>query len=266
MAYEFNAADVKERLLAQWENWIVTSGTPRRYVIGMSGGKDSLIAAALAAIKVGPENVYGVLIPNGTQSDIADAERAVAATGIRCLRVNIGSAFEELVDGITYCGMGYDMSKDAKINLPPRLRTAVLFGIAQSVGGIVINTSNRTEDDLGYCTLGGDDMGGYAPIQDLTVTEVLKLGDYLGLPTDLVHKKPGDGLQELGDEDRLGVKYADVDVLIRTGVGTEELKDKVFAYYKKNKFKLDMIRLQGPKFGFPDYVRGSATPDGSFAD
>ena len=109
---------------------------------------------------------------------------------------------------------GIEPSIDTKINIPPRLRMTATYAVAQTFGGIVLNTSNLTEDILGYCTLWGDTTGSYAPIQGLTVTEVLKLGDYIGIPYDLVHKTPADGLQTLSDEERLGVKYADVDQFI----------------------------------------------------
>ena len=133
---------------------------------------------------------------------------------------------------------------------------STLFAVAQSVNGIVLNTCNLTEDILGYNTLFGDDSGSFAPIKRLTVTEVIKLGDWLGIPYELTHKTPVDGLQPLSDEEKLGMKYSDVDEFIRTGRynGNTELKDKIMNMYKKNRFKTLIVDLPCPEFNMPNHV------------
>jgi len=251
---KFNPKDAFCEIKRQWTEWAERNNA-KKWILGISGGKDSLVVAALASRIFGYENVYGVMMPNGIQSDQGDAERAIKETGINPLEVNIGKAYEELIDGIAFCGIQGNrgnVHEDTRINLPPRIRMAVLFGIAQTIGAMVLNTDNLSERICGYSTLGGDDMGSYAPIQNLTVTEVLELGDWLGLPYDLVHKKPGDGLQKCGDEERLGLKYADLDVLIRTGIGSLELIATAINWYRRNRFKSKMIVLEGPEFGYPN--------------
>lgn len=251
--YEFNPEYAFGKIEEHWKNWADRSGA-KKFILGMSGGKDSTIVAGLAARIFGPENIYGVMMPCGVQKDQSDAARAIAITGIVKAEANIGKAFEEMLDAIAYCGIvnNNKPSVDTRINLPPRLRMAMLFGIGQSIGAFVLNTDNLSERITGYSTFGGDGFGSYAPIQDLTVTEVLRLGDWLGLPHDLVHKKPGDGLQEDGDEDRLGLKYADLDNLIRTGNGSDDLVERSTALYIKNRFKTDVVCLPGPTFGYPN--------------
>ena len=147
-------------------------------------------------------------------------------------------------------------SEDTITNMPARLRMTALFAVAQSLGGIVLNTSNRSENVVSFATLYGDHAGSYAPIQNLTVTEVMQLGDWLGLPRHLVHKTPIDGLQPLTDEDKLGVSYADIDKVIREDKGSNAIKEKVWEYYKRGKFKLRMVQMEGPAFSYlPDVFR-----------
>ena len=128
---------------------------------------------------------------------------------------------------------------------------ATTFAVAQSVGGMVLNTCNLTETILGYCTLFGDDCGSYAPIKDLTVTEVITLGDWLGLPTELTHKTPIDGLQPLSDEEKLGMKYSEVDETIRNGDDKYKIRDRIREIFNKNTFKSDIVKVPGPTLSIP---------------
>ena len=249
MGYAFDAKKERSRIRKAWREWAgMTCST--KFVLGVSGGKDSTFLAYEAKDEFGAENVWGVTMPNGKQADIADSMRVIEATGINHVRVNIAEAFSSI--GMQIPGFG----NDARINLPPRLRMATLFAVAQTVGGTVLNTSNLTEDNLGYCTLFGDDCGSYAPIQAYTVTEVIAMGDCAGIPYDLMHKVPTDGLCGSTDEEKLGMKYADVDKFIRLNLGSDEFKAKVLAKWKTNKFKTEIIKLNGPQNNFPDYVRG----------
>lgn len=252
--YGFSEAAVYEKTAADWKAFSAETGCGK-IVIGVSGGKDSTCETYLAARLVGRENVYGVLMPNGEQKDITDAERVVAETGVNRLEINIGKAYEELEDAF-FCNGGLRMSEAAKTNLPPRIRMAALYMVAQTAGGIVFCSDNRSEAVTGYSTLFGDGAGSYSPIKDLTTVEVVKLGKWLGAPADLMDKKPGDGLQPLGDEERIGMSYADLHQLIRYGEGSREFKARATARYAANKFKLGMVRIRGPEFGFPDYFRG----------
>ena len=220
----------------------------RKAVIGISGGKDSTVVAGLCAAALGKENVVGVLMPNGVQSDIADSEAVVKHLGIESLVVNIQYAYMNLVNQINE----NHISSQAQINMPPRLRMTVLYGVAQNIGGRVANTCNRSEDVVGYSTLWGDSVNDFSPLGLLTTEEVLEIGDALGLPYNLVHKTPSDGLCGKSDEDNLGYTYAEINKIIRTGEKTEHF-DEIVDRYKRNRFKLEMINL--PRFNpnRPDY-------------
>lgn len=243
-------------------NWLRQNNLPNKWVIGISGGKDSLITAAIFVKKFGPENVLGVLMPCGYQPDIQDSCDVVKTLGIKSIEVNIQSAINSLNMQILNYSAVKTTPVDLEVadtNLPPRIRMATLYYVAQAVGGIVLNTSNLSETILGYGTLYGDIAGSYAPIHDLTATEVIALGDYMKLPEYLVHKAPADGLSGKTDEDNLGVKYADVDRYIRTGPSMvyKEVVDFIERRYQANKFKSDIINIPGVSFWeYPNYVTG----------
>lgn len=234
-----------EVIQEHWLTW-AKQVNAKKFVIGISGGKDSTIVAYLATKIFGKENVIGVMMPNGTQTDINDSYKVINNLGISSYEINI----KDSIDGLTKSMLsnGINISHTTLINLPCRIRMSTLYAVAQSLGAFVINTSNLSEDMVGYATIWGDTCGDYAPIQGLTVTEVLMLGDYLGVPYELCHKTPSDGLQASSDEDRLGVKYSEIDNYIRMDIVTPENKVLIENLYKKNKFKLDEIRLPGYKF------------------
>lgn len=241
-------------IASHWKEWAGRFKDPK-WVVGVSGGVDSTVVLALAARIFGKDKVYGVKLPNRTQYDESDADAAIGFAGCHSDRIDIGKSVEGIVHGILI-ETGKNASTQAKINLPPRIRLAALYAYAQTFDGIVLNTSNLSEDMLGYATLWGDTCGSYAPIQGLTKSEVVSLAEYLGVPHDLARKPPADGLQGSTDEERLGVTYAAVDRFIRDGVVKNEVfKQKVLGLYASNKFKLDMISLPGPKFeSWPNYI------------
>lgn len=220
----------------------------RKAVIGISGGKDSTVAAGLCVKALGKENVIGVMMPNGVQSDIEDSEKIIKHLGIDSFVVNINYAYLNLVNQINE----HYITSQAQINMPPRLRMTVLYGVAQNIGGRVVNTCNRAENCCGYATLFGDAAGSFSPLDMLTTEEVIEIGDELGLPYELTHKVPIDGLQPLTDEDKLGFTYHEVNELIRKGIKGEHA-DKIIAMYKLNKFKLEIIRIPHFVPKLPDY-------------
>jgi NAD+ synthase len=238
-----------EIISTHWHEWInINNFKSKKWVIAISGGKDSTIVAALAAKLFGKENVIGVTLPCDEQKDINDSMRVINAYCGQHININIGDMFHSILNGLDVNCL--EASNDTKINIPPRLRMTVTYAVAQTVNGIVLNTSNLTEDILGYCTLWGDTTGSYAPLQGLTVTEVLSLGKWLGIDEDLVYKVPADGLQGQTDEERLGMKYYEVDNIIRGNYTDIVLMHNIYTRYRANKFKLDMIKLPGPKFEF----------------
>ena len=210
----------------------------RKAVIGISGGKDSTVVAGLCVQALGKDNVMGVMMPNGVQSDIADSEKIIDFLGIRSVTVNIQYAFMNLANQINE----RSISSQAEMNMPPRLRMTVLYGVAQNIGGRVANTCNLSEDTVGWATIYGDSAGDFSPLSRLTTEEVCAIGDDLGLPADLVHKTPSDGLCGKTDEDGIGCTYKEINELIRKGIKGPNY-DMIIKKYKANKFKTDMIRI-----------------------
>ena len=263
--YLFDPAGAYETIKVHWMQWANQVGA-KKWVVGISGGKDSTVVAALAVRIFGKENVVGVMMPNGTQADIADSEEVCKFLGITSVTVNIGKAYEELLDEVVFGALrpiGINKaSYDTITNLPARLRMTTLYAVAQSVGGIVLNTCNLSESVVGYSSMFGDDAGSYSPIGGLTVTEIRALGDWLELPHHLVHKVPVDGLQPKSDEDKLGFTYADLDRYIREDVGSLEFKEKIDEIYRKNKFKTDIVQIPHPNFDYlGNFVRYHNLPD-----
>jgi NAD+ synthase len=210
----------------------------RKAVIGISGGKDSTVVAGLCVQALGKDNVIGVMMPNGVQSDIADSEKIIDFLGIRSVTVNIQYAYMNLANQINE----RSISSQAEMNMPPRLRMTVLYGVAQNIGGRVANTCNLSEDTVGWATIYGDSAGDFSPLSRLTTEEVCAIGDDLGLPADLVHKTPSDGLCGKTDEDGIGCTYKEINELIRKGIKGPNY-DMIIKKYKANKFKTDMIRV-----------------------
>ena len=208
--------DTKIKSLTKWIREQAPEGG--KAIIGISGGKDSTIAAALCVEALGADNVIGVMMPQGQQKDIADSKEVCKILNIPNLTINIGSAFQSLCYEI-------DMASDAdhmsamepmiKTNLPARLRMATLYAVAALYSNSrVVNTCNYSEDYVGYSTKYGDAAGDFSPLGNLTVREVLEIGDALGLPYELVHKAPSDGMCGKSDEDNLGFTYEELDAFL----------------------------------------------------
>lgn len=246
---EFDVAKVTEDLVLWLQNWFEENGKGCNAVVGISGGKDSSVVAAVCAKALGKDRVIGVLMPNHEQSDIADAKKLCEVLGIKHYIVNIGSAVDALKESIAVATGDTATSDQTRINMPPRIRMTTLYAISQSNNGRVINTCNLSEDWVGYSTRYGDAAGDVSPLAHLTVTEVKAIGKYLGLPLELVDKAPSDGLCGKTDEDNLGFTYATLDQYIRTGVcedqATKELIDRK---HKANLFKLQLM----PSFQYLD--------------
>ncbi len=212
-------------------------------VLGVSGGKDSSVVAALLVKALGADRVIGVLMPCGVQHDIDMAELLVKHLGIRHFVVNIKDA----VDGVTNA-IPFGLSEMSRTNLPARIRMATLYAVSQSNNGRVANTCNLSEDWVGYSTRYGDSVGDFSPCSRFTVDEVKQIGRALGLPAVLVDKPPIDGLCGKTDEDNLGFTYAALDRYIRTGeIEDGETKAKIDAMHKRNLFKLRLMPVYEPE-------------------
>lgn len=227
--------------VVQWiKDWFVENGKGCNAVVGISGGKDSSVVAALCAQALGKDRVIGVLMPNGEQPDIDCSRLLVAHLGIPFYVCNIQKAVEGVKQSLTESGV--ELTRQTIVNLPPRIRMSTLYALSQSKNGRVANTCNLSEDWVGYSTRYGDAAGDFAPLGKLTVQEVKDIGRYLGLPESLVEKAPSDGLSGKTDEDNLGFTYAVLDKYIRTGVCEDEnTKARIDRLHVLNEFKLKPI-------------------------
>ena len=235
----FDVKKVKNEIVEWIRDWFEQNGKDCMAIVGISGGKDSSVVAALCVEALGRERVVGVLMPNHFQDDISYSHRLCAHLGIKNYTIDVGVAIEALLNNIHYRATDIDISNQTTTNLPARIRMATLYAISQSVNGRVANTCNLSEDWVGYATKYGDAAGDFSPLSQLTVTEVKAIGRELGLPSELVNKTPTDGLCGKTDEDNLGFTYAELDAYIRDGIEpNEDIKAKIDSMHKKNLFKL----------------------------
>lgn len=238
LSIKFDAEKVKDAIIQWIRDWFDKNGKGCNAVIGISGGKDSTVVAALLERALGKDRVIGVLMPNGEQKDISDSQRVVNLLSLRHhYTVNIANAVNEI-----FAGMPVEVSEQTKTNAPPRIRMTMLYAIAQSCNGRVANTCNLSEDYVGYSTKYGDAAGDFAPIKSLTSDEVIAVGRVLGLPEDLLTKPPADGLCGKTDEDNLGFTYAVLNRYIRTGeIDDVQTKAMIDGRHKANLFKERLI-------------------------
>ena len=233
----FDAIKVKNECVEWIVKFFEENGRGCNAVIGISGGKDSSVAAALCVEALGKDRVIGVLMPCGIQHDIDMAELLVEHLGIKHFEVNIKEAF----DGLK-ASFPFELSEQSRVNLPPRLRMATVYAVAQSFNGRVVNTCNLSEDWVGYSTRYGDAAGDFSPMANLTVSEVKAIGRVLGLPDVLVDKVPIDGLCGKTDEENLGFTYEELDRYIREGaIDDPEKKELIDRKHNANLFKLQLM-------------------------
>jgi len=241
----FNAEKIKNDCVNWIREFFEANGKGCNAVLGISGGKDSSVAAALCVEALGRERVIGVLMPRGEQFDIDCAYKLVNHLGIKHYVVNIKDAFDGIVNAMP---KELELSEQSINNLSPRLRMSTLYAVSQSVNGRVVNTCNLSEDWVGYSTRYGDSVGDFSPLSRLTVQEVKEIGHLLGLPYDLVEKTPIDGLCGKTDEDNLGFTYAELDRYIRTGeIDDLEKKALIDRKHKANLFKLELMPCFEPE-------------------
>lgn len=264
--YFFDVAKQTENCIAWIKDFFIKSGNAStRAVIGISGGKDSTVVAALLAKALGPSRVIGVMLPCGNQVDIADSKKVIDNLGIDSYEINIGPAYDALTEQMRVVSKnGEPFPSDGySTNTPARLRMSALYGVAALVGNaMVANTCNRSEDCEGYSTLFGDSAGSFAPISHLTTEEVIAIGDYLGLPHELTHKTPTDGMSInddgslKSDEDKLGFTYEEVNRVIRLGDESVPHFEEIVKKYKSSNFKLKLIQVEYYDPDLPDYFLG----------
>ncbi|MBQ5994546.1 MAG: NAD(+) synthase [Clostridia bacterium] len=242
----FDAVKVKNECVEWIRNFFEENGKGCNAVVGISGGKDSSIVAALCVEALGKDRVIGVLMPNGEQHDIDMALLLVKHLDIKHYIVNIKDAVDGLKKSIPF-----ELSTQSVTNLPPRIRMSALYAVSQSHNGRVANTCNLSEDWVGYATRYGDAAGDFSPCSNLTVDEMKQIGRVLGLPSVLVDKVPIDGLCGKTDEDNLGFTYAVLDRYIRTGeIDDAETKKKIDRMHRNNLFKLQLMPSFKPEIKY----------------
>ena len=235
----FDAVQMKDACVAWIRDFFEVNGKGCNAVVGISGGKDSSVAAALCAEALGKERVIGVLMPQGEQPDIHMAYRLVEHLGIRYYVVNVKDSVDAVLNNMP---KELAVTAQTRQNIPPRIRMSTLYAISQSSNGRVCNTCNLSEDWVGYSTRYGDAAGDFSPMCHLTVTEVKEIGRVLGLPAELVDKVPTDGLCGKTDEENLGFTYGELDTYIRTGVIADpEKKALIDRRHAANLFKLQLM-------------------------
>lgn len=232
----FDAKKVKNDIVNWITKWFEENGKDCNAIVGISGGVDSSVVTALCVKALGKNRVFGIKMPCGEQQDIEHANMLIKHLGIKSYTMNIWDA----VIGIdNQFPTDIEVSKQTTINLPPRIRMATLYAISQSLNGRVMNTCNMSESYVGFDTRYGDSAGDLSPLANLTKTEVIALAKELGLPDELAHKTPQDGLTGLTDEQSFGFTYAELDAYIRDGIEpSEDVKTKIDSMHEKNLFKL----------------------------
>ena len=247
-AYTFDAVEARENLIQGLRALAKEQGFDK-VVLGISGGKDSTVCAALCARAFGAENVYGVMLPDGEQKDISDSRRVCQALGIRQRTINIGqihqalkAVTDQLEDTAAEGEFGIPYSRESDINVGPRLRMTTLRYIGQSLGARLVGTGNLSEATVGYCTKDGDTSCDFSLLGSLTSVEVVQVGLTMEeLPRDLVVKTPTDGLSGQSDEVRLGITYRQIHDYIRLGSsGSAEADEKISRKERANMHKRRM--------------------------
>ncbi len=237
--YNFDAVHATEQCVNWIRDWFEENGKGCNAVLGISGGKDSSIVAALCVKALGKDRVIGVLMPKGEQFDINYSEELCDFLEIKRFTVNIKEAEDAIYNAI---GNAFEITNQTKFNLPPRIRMSVVYAVAQSNNGRVANTCNLSEDWVGYSTRYGDSVGDFSPLSCFTVTEVKQIGRVLGLPEKFIEKPPIDGLCGKTDEDNLGFTYEALDKYIREGIEPPaDIKTKIDTMHKNNLFKLKFM-------------------------
>lgn len=239
----FDANKVKNQCVQWIRDFFEQNGKNCNAIVGISGGKDSSIVAALCVEALGKERVIGVLMPCGEQHDIDMAELLVKHLDIKHYTVNIKDSVEAMKKSLPF-----ELTQQSLTNIPPRIRMATLYAVAQSHNGRVANTCNLSEDWVGYSTRYGDAAGDFSPCANITVTEMKQIGMVLGLPEILVNKVPIDGLCGKTDEENLGFTYSQLDKYIRTGkIDDMQIKEKIDYKHKINLFKLQLMPSFNPE-------------------
>lgn len=230
----------------EWIKQYVEKAGAKGIVIGNSGGKDSATVLAMATRAIGKERVIAVSMPcYSNKNDFEDAKLVADTFGVTFLTVDLSDCYqqmeEEIHSELNKIGIE-ELSKEATINIKPRLRMTTLYGIAQTLDYLVIGTGNLCESMVGYTTKWGDSASDFNPIGNFTVDEVLQIGRYLGVPEKILKKAPDDGLGGQTDEEKMGITYKQIAEMIETGDTDDEwAKQEILKRFQSSKHKRELV-------------------------
>ena len=247
-----------------WIKNYVKNSNCKGVVLGLSGGKDSAVVLAMAVKALGKENVIAVSMPcHSINKDFDDAKNVAERFGVKLYTIDLTKAYDEfensanllmneilqlnknvensIEDDTTKNSILGEISLEAKVNIKPRMRMTTLYSIAQSLGYLVIGTGNLCESIVGYTTKWGDNASDFNPIANFTVSEVLRIGDFLGVPKEILIKAPSDGLGAQTDEEKMGIKYAQIEEMIETGETEELAKKEILRRFYNSRHKKNLI-------------------------
>ena len=227
----------------EWIKEYVEKTKAKGIVIGNSGGKDSATVLAMAVKAIGKERVISVAMPCfSKETDLVDAKLVADTFEVPLLKIDLSSAYQEMENEIN-CQIPQGLTQEAIINIKPRLRMTTLYGIAQTLGYLVIGTGNLCEAMVGYTTKWGDNSSDLNPIGNFTVEEVLAIGKMLGVPEKILQKAPSDGLGGQTDEEKMGIQYRQIEEMIETGSTEEKAKQEIIKRYQNSKHKRKTVPI-----------------------
>lgn len=215
-------------------------------ILGISGGKDSAVVAALMVKALGSKDVIGVTLPcHSKEEDRMDAKMISDYYGFKLIDFDLTSVFDTFKEELTNLGeFDLNQTKNSDINLKPRLRMATLYYLAALYSNLkgktylVAGTSNKCELFVGYFTKGGDSVHDIAPIADFTVEEVIKIGECLNVLKKVLYKAPNDGLSNQTDEEKIGVPYSAIASFIEDEDSVDEVQaQKIKALHQNSLHK-----------------------------
>jgi NAD+ synthase len=245
----FNAQIEKDRLIDWIREYFEENGPNAKAVLGISGGKDSTIAAKLCCEAIGKNRVVGLQMPNRTQRDLQDSHDVCEWLGIEKFYINIGPMVTAAYDMVALVNDRMVLNETVTTNFPARVRMSMLYIYANQFGARVVCTGNASEGYIGWSTRWGDEAGDFAPLKGLTATEVIAIGDALEVPHRFIHKAPEDGMSGRTDEENFGFTYKELDAYIR---GDRSMSQAVIAKiekkHAKSQFKRDEIPMFTPLF------------------
>ena len=216
------------------------------YVLGLSGGVDSSLVAALAKKAVGKDNLMCIMMPiDSNPSDLNDAKEVANALDVRYVVLDGSNSFHETLKEFERQGLSLD--KMSKSNLKVRIRMTMLYAYGQTNGYLVLGTDNMDERYTGYFTKYGDGAADLLPIVYLTKGEVVQASKMLGVPAHLAERVPSAGLFEgQTDEKEMGVTYKDLDAFLLGKAVDKEVEERILHLHKVSEHKRNDIPTPNP--------------------